>query len=323
MILHRWKRPVSPAELRQQLGPVVASGGFLQALEQYAWENGLWVHASRGDMAMIKNHVQAGVPPLVAMRQRADDPTTKYFAVVVAYDDVGRQVLCHDGQAAPSLYGYKDFQTKWRAEDSRMVVICQPRKETWDLSPGERFDRGRFYEANARHRDAAKDYRTVLSSLPDHSVVRLRLGNVVRALGDLDEAERLYRKAIELDPKHTLAYNNLAYLLAENSKSLDEAVFLAEQAALIEPTNPFILDTLGYALLQQGKYKRAADTLERARGRAVRLKPEKQGEIALHLVRAHLGNRDTHLARQVLKDACSIDPTLDVPKDLRYLLGKR
>lgn len=44
----------------------------------------------------------------------------------------------------------------------------------------------------------------------DHAAIYFRLGNLYIDQGDLDRAERAYRRVLELDPNHSRAKNNLA-----------------------------------------------------------------------------------------------------------------
>jgi len=65
-------------------------------------------------------------------------------------------------------------------------------------------------------------------------------------------AEQLYRALLEIDPRHAMAMNNLAYALAVRAESLEEAERLAERADAIEPDNMHIIDTLGWIRYKLG-----------------------------------------------------------------------
>jgi tetratricopeptide (TPR) repeat protein len=79
-----------------------------------------------------------------------------------------------------------------------------------------------------------------------------------------DEAIKLLRRVLELQPNHTLALNNLATLLSERPSHLDEARSLVEQAMVKVGRNPALLDTLGTILIRGGKNKEAIAPLEEA-----------------------------------------------------------
>jgi Flp pilus assembly protein TadD len=52
---------------------------------------------------------------------------------------------------------------------------------------------------------------------------------------DYDEAERLYRKALELDPKHATNTGNFASFMKAVRKDYDEAERLYRKAVALDP----------------------------------------------------------------------------------------
>ncbi|MBN1268639.1 MAG: tetratricopeptide repeat protein [Kiritimatiellae bacterium] len=315
MTLAYWDRPVRPAHLQAEMARAAKRAGVFGAIEAYAWNRGLWTHVSAGSMELLKARLAAGAPVIVLLR----DDLLSRFAVVVGYDNRHRELLCHDGRRRATVYTYDDFKTLWRGGGFSLLMISPPDVEAWALSDTELFDRARYFAHRQHYELAIRDFEQVIRLRPEESPAYVRLGNIRRLMGEREEAERLYREALRRNPMNAAALNNLAYLLAESGTAIDESIERARQAALQEPTNPIVLDTLGYAYYQAGRHREAAETLERARGEARGYATQTQVEIALHLVRVHVANGDDHLARQVLADALRLDPGLDVPADLRYL----
>jgi Flp pilus assembly protein TadD len=79
-----------------------------------------------------------------------------------------------------------------------------------------------------------------------------------------EEAVKLFRRVIELQPNHTLALNNLATLLAERPNQLSDARKYTERAMEVTGRSPPLLDTLGTILIHLGKNEDAVTTLEEA-----------------------------------------------------------
>jgi tetratricopeptide (TPR) repeat protein len=52
----------------------------------------------------------------------------------------------------------------------------------------------------------------------DHAAIYFRLGNLYIDQGDLDRAERAYRRVLELEPEHDRAKNNLAVVYKRQGK---------------------------------------------------------------------------------------------------------
>ena len=60
------------------------------------------------------------------------------------------------------------------------------------------------------------------------------------------------QKALDLDARNANALNSLGFILAEEKLDPARAVTLCRQAVDIAPRNPAYLDSLGWALFQQG-----------------------------------------------------------------------
>src|SRR5689334_25341576 len=75
--------------------------------------------------------------------------------------------------------------------------------------------------------------------------------------GDVEGAMRLYRRAIELDPGASDAYNNLANLLAGQDK-VPAAVACLRRAVTVAPNGVTILANLGTYLRQLGRLEEAS-----------------------------------------------------------------
>lgn len=89
---------------------------------------------------------------------------------------------------------------------------------------------------------------------------------LLEATGKKGEAVRKYRQALKKSENYVPALNNLAYLCTEGFGSKEEGLSLALTAFRLEPGNGGVMDTLGYALLQNGRREDARKMLEKASG---------------------------------------------------------
>jgi tetratricopeptide (TPR) repeat protein len=102
-----------------------------------------------------------------------------------------------------------------------------------------------------------------------------RFGYVVNKVGVLDLAYRRtsdnsylargiseYESLLAEMPNNTFVLNNLAYLLAENSEKLAEALEYAVRARELAPNNGGVLDTYAYVLYKNGRYSKADEALQ-------------------------------------------------------------
>ncbi len=101
-----------------------------------------------------------------------------------------------------------------------------------------------------------------LQQLLEQGIAHHRQGNKL-------EAERSYRRVLELAPNQPDALNLLGVLAAQ-SDMLAMAVDFMERALLTRPKDPFILNNLGHALTGLNRHEEAQDKLERA----LALKPD-------------------------------------------------
>jgi cellulose synthase operon protein C len=79
---------------------------------------------------------------------------------------------------------------------------------------------------------------------------------------DVTSAIKWYEKTIELSPQLSAALNNLAWIYYEqkNPKALE----LAKRAYSLSGSNPPIMDTYGWILVENGRYDEGIEILERA-----------------------------------------------------------
>jgi len=80
----------------------------------------------------------------------------------------------------------------------------------------------------------------------------------------LNEAEAYYRKALSIDPKNPARINNLAYFLIDNDRGLNEGLELTDTLLKLSPDNHSYLNSKGWGLYKQGKYKEALEILKKS-----------------------------------------------------------
>lgn len=118
----------------------------------------------------------------------------------------------------------------------RMVIIKDP------LTPEEHINLGVAYEKKGALDQAIREYRFAAKKLPS---AFLYLGNAYFLKNDWDQAEAYFKKAIEKDSNNAAAHNNLAWLYYSKGENLEEAEALAQKALELDPSKRSIYeDTL-------------------------------------------------------------------------------
>ena len=110
------------------------------------------------------------------------------------------------------------------------------------------------------------------------------------------EAVEIYKDILKKQPDNFQTLNNLAWVLGELKDPA--ALGYAEKAYATAPTNPGVLDTYGWLLLNSGDVKRGVELLMQAAVRAPR-----DIDIRVHLAKALIKTGDKAGARKELEAA--------------------
>jgi tetratricopeptide (TPR) repeat protein len=111
----------------------------------------------------------------------------------------------------------------------------------------------------------AEAYFAQCASLtPQAASVLFKLGGVQMAQGKRADATRSFKAAIAADPKLAVAYNNLAWMEAEQKGNLDQALAWAQKATQLDPRVTNYWHTLGAVYLARGENAAAVKALNEA-----------------------------------------------------------
>jgi tetratricopeptide (TPR) repeat protein len=100
---------------------------------------------------------------------------------------------------------------------------------------------------------------------------------VLEKLDRIADAESTLRRLVALKPDDAQSLNALGYTLVDRTSKLDEGFRLIERAHKLAPSDPFILDSMGWALYRLGRLDEAEQYLVRA------FSERPDPEIAAHL----------------------------------------
>lgn len=175
---------------------------------------------------------------------------------------------------------------------------------------------------------ALGQYRKALEKKPSPAVYTL-VGMLEEGRGNVSEAEKSYRKALDLDPASPIAANNLAWLIADSGQgNLDEALKLAQSAVNRNPNAAGYLDTLGWVYYKKGLYSPAIEQLRKAvaldEAEAKRNGSEPSAAYRLRLGTALAGSGDKMSARREVEASLAKERTLSVKEiqDAKTLLAQ-
>jgi len=151
---------------------------------------------------------------------------------------------------------------------------------------------------------------------PDSAPACFSQGTLLEKTGKKEEAVRMYRKALTKSDNYLPALNNLAYLYTEGYGNKKEGLSMALTAYKLEPGNGGFTDTLGYALLKNGRGEEARKVLEKAAA----ILPDNP-TVNFHLALAYRATGDKARAAATLRKALQLGNFPEEP-DAKILLAQ-
>ncbi|MDQ2962729.1 MAG: tetratricopeptide repeat protein [Pseudomonadota bacterium] len=152
------------------------------------------------------------------------------------------------------------------------------------LAPDGRDQEIQLKQADAQLLQDARDYKgayavltAALAGEPDSAELLYDVAMVAEKLDRLDEVESRLKRVIELKPENAQALNALGYTLVDRTQRAAEGMQLIERAHALAPSDPFILDSMGWAHFRLGHLDESEKFLRRA------LAERPDAEIAAHL----------------------------------------
>jgi len=178
---------------------------------------------------------------------------------------------------------------------------------------------GLAYARKKEYQRAITHYIGAETLARTHEPERLRenfyfeLGAAHERNGEYEDAERSFKKSLELAPDFDEALNYLGYMWAERGENLEEARALIEKALKQTPTNAAYLDSLGWVLF---KLKQPEAALEQL------LKAEKFSEQPDATLYDHLGEiyaalRQMDKARDAWKKSLAVEKNEEIEEKLK------
>lgn len=146
-----------------------------------------------------------------------------------------------------------------------------------------------------------------LLSFPDSDKKYIDLANYYRSTKQYDKAERMSKKAIELNPKNDMPYLQLGNYY-RYTKRFDEAIIVIGKAMEINPNNDWPYVQMGNIYKDQGKPDDAIPMFKKA----IELNPKRNWGYK-ELGRVYLGQNKPDEAEKMFLRAIDIDPKPEEP----------
>ncbi len=121
-----------------------------------------------------------------------------------------------------------------------------------------------LYSSQRKFDEAIVQFNKILEVQPDNVSAYYLLGSIYLETGDRTKAKDAFKKVLALEPDHDGALNSLGYIYAEDGVNLDDALKMARRAVDLDPSNGAYYDTLGWVLYKKGMNAQALMALQKA-----------------------------------------------------------
>jgi len=173
-----------------------------------------------------------------------------------------------------------------------------------------------IYLADKQVDRAIAKYEALLKASPKQTAPHMFLGMIYENRKQYDLSETHYRAALDIDSGFAPAANNLAYILVEQDKDLNEALDFARTAREKLPNDPYVIDTMGWVYYKKGLYDSAIGEFTECLAKL----PENPS-VNYHLGMAYYKKGDPEQARTYLEKALSISNSFDGAQEAKQVLA--
>lgn len=190
---------------------------------------------------------------------------TAYIAMkdaAQAIEQAGRLIAKRPG----ATQGYLLLASVYQSLNDLPAAINEANKAIRaDSRSGEaRLVLGNLHQARKEYDKALMAYQDALNLKPGDVQAQFSIGSLYDVTGKKKDAASRYRAILDTNDSFVPALNNLAYLCADGYGNKEEALRLAITAFKLQPGNAGIMDTVGYALVKNGRTADAVKVMERA-----------------------------------------------------------
>jgi len=171
---------------------------------------------------------------------------------------------------------YKWYSTKqltriYVREENKDKAIKLARGAYKDLNDKDiykTFDFAEFLKNNEKFLDSIPYYTNIINSIKkDHPLYPEAAdgrGVAYERVGSWDKAEKDLLASLKADPDQAYVINHLAYSWIEQGVKIKKSLSMLENANKLKSNDPYIVDSLGWALFKLERYKESKDYLQLA-----------------------------------------------------------
>ena len=168
-------------------------------------------------------------------------------------------------------YSYKQISKiliQEKKEELSIKLLSKAYNELHSKGLYEIFDYAEFLKNNEKFEESIKFYSEILDSInqshPLFPEVTDSRGVAYERIGEWNKAEKDLLASLEASPDQAYVINYLAYSWIEQGVKINKSLEMLEKANKLRSNDPYITDSLGWALFKLERYKESKDYLQLA-----------------------------------------------------------
>jgi len=229
MALGAGGKAIEPAALRDQVYLPDRHGSLQLEMLAAGRRNGFVTIELKPEPAALFTEIAAGHPVIVLQNLAFDWYPVWHYAVAVGYDLDAQEITLRSGRERRLQLPLGTFEDTWRRGGHWAMLALPPGQLPASGTAADYVKAVARMEKAGQIYSARLAYRVALERWPDNLVALMGLGNTAYQVGDLEAAERAFRRAVDAHPGSSAAHNNLAQTLADLDR-YDEAIAQAREA---------------------------------------------------------------------------------------------
>lgn len=234
---------ITPERLAPALMIPARQGSLQIELQAQARAQGRVPFVLRGELQAVQAELAAGHPVLVLQNLAFEWRPLWHYAVVVGSDPAARTFTLRSGREREHVVAWSTFERTWARAQHWALVILEPGMLPATAEAPQVLQAAAPFEEKRAWASAERIYRSAQQRWPRQAVFALGVANSRYAQGDVQGAERAYRRVIVDFPDDAVGYNNLALVLADLERWHEAERMAARAVALGGPLRAEFLDT--------------------------------------------------------------------------------
>jgi tetratricopeptide (TPR) repeat protein len=220
----------------------------------------------QGRSAQIASHIEAYLQNKLPKASDQAQQAVLLSAVADLYASLGFSDAAYDHyqkglQADANIYPTVAMRLAGQGRHAEAVQLCF-KATSWDMTPRAAMTLGTVLTIGRPtpddRRAAEPILQLALAKHDKHEALLFSIATLRLIEGRNEDAIRLLRNILEINPRNLQALNNLAMVLSQSRDGCPEALTHIDRALTIAGRNAELLDSKGWILLKYGKPDEAA-----------------------------------------------------------------